>query len=217
MPTKDFDLGLFKAKVETFNPNVRVKGSPRWLNQPSPEKRTSSVVFSVATEAEKQTCIRKGLIVAGITVKVEAAKAFTTTTQYFRYQGYNHNPQTCKNRPKYRLYAGNHFTRHHKCSTCSASGTCSHVQLLCSNCSGPHPANDIGCEVYQAIKARRPTKGPTTGPTIGSTTGSITGPTIGLTIGSTTGPIVGSFEEDTEMEAGPQTTGPKDLQLHDGW
>ena len=57
VPTRDFNLGLFKAEVETFNPNVRVKGSPRWLNQPSQEKRAGSVVFTVATEAEKQTCI----------------------------------------------------------------------------------------------------------------------------------------------------------------
>ena len=148
MPTRDFDLGLFTAEVETFNPNVRVKGSPRWLNQPSLEKRAGLVVFLVATEAEKQTCIRRGLIVAGITVKVEAAKAFTATTQCFRCQSYNHNPQNCKNRPKCRLYARNHLTRHHKCPTYSALGTYSHVRLLCSNCSGPHPANDTGCEVY---------------------------------------------------------------------
>ena len=53
VPTRDFDLGLFKAEVETFNPNVRVKGLPRWLNKLSEEKRAGSVVFVVATEAEK--------------------------------------------------------------------------------------------------------------------------------------------------------------------
>ena len=29
VPTNDFDLGLFTDEVSTFNPNVRVKGSPR--------------------------------------------------------------------------------------------------------------------------------------------------------------------------------------------
>ena len=57
-----------------------MKGLPRWLNKPSEEKRASSIVFAVATEAEKQVAIRNELIIAGITVKVEAAKAFTTTT-----------------------------------------------------------------------------------------------------------------------------------------
>ena len=29
VPTRDFDLDLFTSEVETFNPDVRVKGSPR--------------------------------------------------------------------------------------------------------------------------------------------------------------------------------------------
>ena len=70
--------------METFNLDIKVKGSPRWLIQPSDEKRASSVVFSVATEAEKRAYIRKGLIIAGITAKVEAVKAYTATTQCFR-------------------------------------------------------------------------------------------------------------------------------------
>ena len=238
VPIRDFNLGLFTAEVETFNPDVRVKGSPRWLNQPSPEKRAGSIVFSVATEAEKQACIRRGLIVAGISVKVVAAKAFTTTTQCFRCQGYNHDPQTCKNRPKCRLCAKTHLTIYHRCSTCSASGTCSHIRPLCSNCSGPHPANDTECEVYQAIKASRPTKGPTkspttgptkgptTGPTVGTIVGPTAGPTSGSTTGPTTGPITGPITgstgpivnpfNDIKIGEDPKNTGSKDLQTH-GW
>ena len=83
VPTRDFNLSLFTAEVETFNLNVRVKGTPRWLNQPSKNKRAGLVVFSVATEAKKQTCIQKGLTIAGITAKVEAVKAFIATTQCF--------------------------------------------------------------------------------------------------------------------------------------
>ena len=80
VPIRDFNLSLFTAEVETYNLNVRVKGIPRWLNQPSENKRAGSVVFSVATEAKKQTCIQKGLTIAGITAKVEAVKALTATT-----------------------------------------------------------------------------------------------------------------------------------------
>ena len=85
VPIRNFNLSLFTAEVETFNLNVRVKGTPRWLNQPSENKRAGSVVFSVATKAEKQTCILKELTIAGIAAKVEAVKAFTATTQCFRY------------------------------------------------------------------------------------------------------------------------------------
>ena len=82
---RNFNLSLFTTEVETFNLNVRVKGTSRWLNQPFENKRAGLVVFSIATEAEKQTCIQKGLTIAGIAAKVEAVKAFTATTQCFRY------------------------------------------------------------------------------------------------------------------------------------
>jgi len=35
VPTKDFNLDLFSSEVETFNPSIRVKGSPKWLNLPT--------------------------------------------------------------------------------------------------------------------------------------------------------------------------------------
>ena len=64
----------------------------------------------------------------------------------------------------------------------------------------------MDCEVYRAIKARRPitsrTAGPTAGPTAGSTTGSTVGPTVG--------PTENPFEKDIEIEAGPP--GPKKLR-----
>ena len=129
----------------------------------------------MAIEAEKQAVIRNGLIIISITVKVEAAKAFTATTQYFRYQGYNHNPRTYKNESKYRLYAGNHSIWYHKCSTYNASGTYSHLQPLYSNYKGPHLTNHTEYEVYQAIKARRPIKSLTSSKT-NSIIGFITNP-----------------------------------------
>ena len=57
----------------------------------------------------------------------------------------------------------------------------------------------MDCEVYRAIKARRPTTSRTAGPTAG--------PTVGPTVGPTANPFQ---EEDTEMEAGPP--GPKKLR-----
>ena len=200
VPTRDFSLDLFTGEVETFNPNIRVKGSPRWLNEPSYEKRAGSVVFAVATEGEKRACIQKGLTIAGITVKVEAIKAFTATTQCYWCQGYNYNPRNCKNRPKCRLCAKIYPTKYHKCPTCSASGACSHLQPLCSNCNGPHPANHPDCEVHRAIKARRPNVGRTTGSITGPTTGPIAGPSGG----SITGPIRGFYNDkdrDFNIEA----------------
>jgi len=208
VPTRDFDLNQFKAEVETFNPSIRVKGSPRWLNKPSEEKRAGSVVFSVATEAEKRAAVGNGLIIAGITVKVEAMKFFTATTQCFRCQGFNHNPQTCTNKYKCRLCAGNHPTRHHKCSTCSASGTYSHLRAKCSNYSGPHTANHTECEVYRAIKARKPTTGSTEGPVASHVTD--------RTMDRTTGPLT-DFTGDVVMEINPQPTGLRDPQTHDQW
>jgi len=38
------------------------------------------VVFIVVIEAEKLTCIQKGLTIARILVKVKAVRAFTVTT-----------------------------------------------------------------------------------------------------------------------------------------
>ena len=60
----------------------------------------------------------------------------------------------------------------------------------------------MDCEVYRAIKARRPIRSPTKGLT--------TGPIVGPTVGPTVGPVVNLFDEDTEMEAGPP--GPKKLR-----
>jgi hypothetical protein len=180
------------------------------------------VVFAVATEAQKQTLIQKGLIIAGITAKVEALKAFTPTTQCFWCQGFNHNPRTCRKRPKCRLCAGGHPTRQHKCNTCEASGACDHLRPKCSNCGGAHPANDLKCEVYRAVRAPKGgSRGVSTrGRPGGRTRDRTGGRTRSYTEGSTNAPAVGpnkepmesSEEYDTDVDMEPNATKPKDIQ-----
>ena len=65
----------------------------------------------------------------------------------------------------------------------------------------------MDCEVYRAIKARRPITSRTAGSTAGPTAGSTVGSTVGPTVGPTENPFQ---EEDIEMEAGP--LGPKKLR-----
>ena len=148
---QDIDaVGIFQQEVETFNP-IKVKGSPRWLRQPTGEKRAGSVVFAVPTEEEGAYSLKNGLYVAGVRVKVVAYKAFTYKTQCYRCQGFGHNPATCNKQIACAICSNKHLTRLHKCSSCAASQLCEHVTPACSNCKGKHMANNKDCEVYKAI------------------------------------------------------------------
>ena len=49
-------MALFKEEALTFS-SCKIINDPRWLVVPGPDKRAGSVVFAVATEAEKQACI----------------------------------------------------------------------------------------------------------------------------------------------------------------
>ena len=143
-------VSIFQQEAETFN-SVKVKGSPRWLRQPTEEKRAGSVVFAVQTEEQGAYSLKNGLYIAGVRVKVVAYKAYTYKTQCYRCQGFGHNPTTCNKPMACSICSKKHLTRLHKCMSCSASQLCEHITPLCTNCKGKHMANSKECEVYKAI------------------------------------------------------------------
>ena len=152
IPTQPFaeNLNLLKDKCSIFNP-IKLIQTPRWLTKPE-GKQAGSIVFAVATEAEKKYCLQEGLIIAGLKVKVVNYKAFSPKTQCYKCQGYGHNPTTCRKTTKYRLCAKNYNTRDYKCNVCDSSELCSHMETKCSNCNGNHMANSTDCEVFRAIR-----------------------------------------------------------------
>jgi hypothetical protein len=147
------DLGVIKDEIHTFNP-VKVVGTLGWLTGPERRegKRASSVVFAVATEADRKHCVKNGLFIAGERVTVVNYKAFSPKTQCYRCQGYSHDPTACRKPIKCRLCAGNHHTRDHKCNLCNSTTLCNHTTAKCANCSGSHAANSEECEVFRSIR-----------------------------------------------------------------
>ena len=143
-------IGIFQQEAETFNP-VKIKGTPRWLKQPTEDKRAGSVVFAVPTEEEAAYSRKNGLYIAGVRVKVATFKAFTNKTQCYHCQGFGHNPTRCNKPFACAICSKRHLTRLHKCTSCNASQVCEHVTLACVNCKGRHAANNRECEVYRAI------------------------------------------------------------------
>ena len=146
-----FDSQLFKLETETYN-QLKLIGNAGWLAKSVDGKRASSVVFAVATEEEKWTCLTGGLTVAGVTCKVEILKPFTPKTQCFRCQAYGHDPTKCRRKPACRICGETHFTKDHACDSCqTASNSCSHKPPYCANCSGAHTADSSECEVRRAL------------------------------------------------------------------
>jgi hypothetical protein len=145
-------MAIFKEEVHTFN-SCKVVNDPRWLAIPGPEKRAGSVVFAVATEAEKRACIAQGLVVAGMRLRVAPFKAYTATTQCYRCQGHGHDPRKCRARARCRYDGEAHHTTHHICRQpgCRATTVCTHTVIQCANCEGPHQADSPECEVYKGL------------------------------------------------------------------
>jgi hypothetical protein len=146
---QDCDISeIFKSEVETFNP-VKVKGRWNYLKKPTEASRHVSIAFAVETEDEAKYIRKNGLYVAGVHCKIANFRAFGPRTQCFQCQGYGHNPRTCHKPQRCRLCADDHFTWDHECGTCKATKLCEHVK--CVNCSGHHPSDYKGCEVYKTI------------------------------------------------------------------
>jgi hypothetical protein len=163
VPMRDFtgsEAADLAAELKTFNPYLLFAGTPRWLTRPDIGKQAGSIIFSVYTEEAKESALKYGIRVGGITASVEALRAFSATTQCRRCQGYSHDPLKCRARACCRLCAGPHLTKDHKCITCAASGLCQHVIVCCGNCRGSHQANSTMCEVFRALKPLRAPQAP---------------------------------------------------------
>jgi hypothetical protein len=142
---------FFTEEAKTFN-GIEVLGEPRWLKQPVEGQESGSVLFAVPTEAMATRCRKLGLAIAGKKVTIARYREFTPTTQCYRCLAYGHNPRECRKPVKCAICPEKHITRDHSCSSCKASGPCSHYKPYCHNCKGDHRANDKAqCEVYRSI------------------------------------------------------------------
>ncbi len=150
VPISSTMLESFKEEAEIYS-GVSIVGQPRWLVQPLEGKTAGSVVFSVASEAERRKAL-KGLNIEGTTVKVVNFKAFSPKTQCVKCQGFGHDPYKCKSQPACRLCASSHLTKDHVCKTCKTNGSCMHLIPKCINCQGAHTANSQECQTLKVIR-----------------------------------------------------------------
>jgi hypothetical protein len=155
IPVRTFqELGLqaFSQEVKTFNSGIEAIGEPKWLTKNLAGKLSSSVVFAVATEKEASHCLKKGLIVAGLGVKVSRYRDYSPKTQCYKCLGFGHNPTHCTQKPACRYCGNAHYTTSHRCRTCSASAPCEHLKPKCANCKKGHLADSSECEVVRAFR-----------------------------------------------------------------
>ncbi len=133
--------------------DLEVLGTPRWLKLPTSQQRTGLVLFAVANQAIAAKCKKQGLYIAGKKVTVSNFREFTGHTQCYRCLSYGHNPRTCRNKVRCAYCPEQHLTRDHSCTSCKASGPCTHYKPYCYNCKGTHRANEKAqCEVYRGIR-----------------------------------------------------------------
>lgn len=144
-------LDDFQNEVAEYN-DIAVAGNPRWLCPVKEGKKAGSVVFSVATEAEKRLCLSYGLNLFGRKLVIEAYRPWNGRTQCFRCQGFGHDPKTCRRKIACGICNKNHFSRSHRCRQCNATTECEHIQLreACVNCKGDHHSRDQRCPILKA-------------------------------------------------------------------
>jgi hypothetical protein len=155
VPNGPMGLAQFAEDCTTDNPIQKVLGQPRWLKTPE-EGYSGSVVFAVSTEAEANTCLRRGLYTAGIRARVDRYRAFSATTLCRRCSGLGHNPETCRARPRCKYCSGGHYSSSHCCRECKASQPCRHMPAKCSHCPSAHESGSQECAVVQALRPTRP-------------------------------------------------------------
>jgi hypothetical protein len=168
-------LAKLKEEVETFNPGMSLMNTPNWLTSAESlsSKQHSSIVLSFPTEEMAQLAIRKRLFIAGESLRVEKLYAASKDTQCSKCLRFGHVTADCQQTPRCKFCTGSHPTLAHQCATCPAKGRiCPHLKPSCVNCGKPHLATSPGCEVFMAVRARKPR--PTTGSTFTNHFGSTT-------------------------------------------
>jgi len=152
IPVEEASDGFEKFKTECKEYNkIQVIGKSRWLIPPSEDQKKASIVFSVESEQEKKACLKNGLDILGIGLKVVNYRPYSTTTQCNRCQSFGHNPTTCRLTIACRLCAKPHYTKQHYCKECKKHGECNHLVAKCANCSQNHLADHPHCEAVKAV------------------------------------------------------------------
>jgi len=151
--SEEKQMEAFKEDIETFNHDIELAAPPRWLTKP--ESRTgklhSSLVLSFKTQRELKHALRNRIVIAGTPVRTSEFVDIRPSTQCRNCQKFGNHQRTCRHPTRCQLWAGQHSTSVHKCSTCQATKECSHTQFKCANCEGSHKATDLRCEVYRSI------------------------------------------------------------------
>lgn len=139
-------------EISSFNPNISIQGKPRWLTGP-PKTDHGSIVMTVSSEAEKNQVIQTGVLISGLLLRVVNYKPSNEKTLCSSCLKYGHHHLLCKRKPVCAICIKEHKTSEHSCSTCKASGNCSHHLTHCLNCkSSSHTAlQKKDCEFYKAL------------------------------------------------------------------